>query len=109
MKKLLALLLLLAGPAQAQFVAGGNIPGGVVLGVCQISSATLITLNTACTIPFGTNWAWVESEGAAARMWGDGTVPTTSTGFALPGGSATAAAYFALAASIPNVQIIPPS
>lgn len=112
MKKFLAALALLASmlaPAQGQFVAGGNIPGGVVLGYCFISKTTIAVLSTDCTFPGGTLWLWIESEGAATRYRADGTAPTATVGFALPAGAATAPSYIALAASIQSVQIIPQS
>lgn len=112
MRKILAALLTtlaLLLPARAQFVGGGNIAGGTVLGVCALSQSTIAVLSTACTFPAGTRWLWIESEGAAMRERADGTAPTASVGFALPGGTATAPSYIALAASIQGVQIIPQS
>ena len=97
----------IAAPASAQFVAPGNMPSGSVLGYCFLSQTGVAVLATACTIPFGTKWAWVESENAAIRERADGTAPTASVGFAMPGGSASSPAYIALSASLTAVQLIP--
>ena len=113
MKKLLAALLAaaaLAGSADAQsvYVPPGNLPGGNVLSFCAVSQTTILVLGSVtCPIPFGAKWAWIESEGAATRYRGDGTAPTASVGFALPGGTATAPGYAAISSSLPQTQIIP--
>jgi hypothetical protein len=110
-------------PGNAQYVAPGNMPGGNVLGYCFVSQSTNAAIGTtavcACPtgvtcqgstgIPNNAKWAWVESEGAAMRCRADGTAPTASVGFALPGGSATSPAYIALSASLPLMQCIPQS
>ena len=101
-----AAVLGLTGAANAQYVAPGNTPSGIVLGHCALSVTTVVTLGSACTIPFGTTWAWVENEGAAFRWWSDGTTATTSSGMAGPVGTVTAPAYVAFSSSIASTQVV---
>jgi hypothetical protein len=82
----LAALMGLAMPAVAQTRAPpqvvGAIPGPlVVLGYCQLSVTTSVSIST-CSggVPSGAAIAYVTTEGNAIRYRDDGTAPTTSVG-----------------------------
>ncbi len=81
MKKIAAILIMLAVPAAAQT----TVPGQpiVPLGFCQIPAealASAVNLSTACTIPAGATMAWLQAESANVRYRDDGTAPTASIG-----------------------------
>lgn len=81
MRKIAAILIMLAAPAAAQT----TVPGQpiVPLGFCQVSAealASAVSLSTACTIPAGATMAWLQAETANVRYRDDGAAPTASIG-----------------------------
>jgi hypothetical protein len=86
MKKLLAIALLLAaGTAHAQTIAGQRT---VPLGYCQLTSIDASTLLSSCTIPAGSAYAYLVPESQAIRYRDDGVAPTATVGQPLAVGAA---------------------
>ena len=89
MKKVAAVLIMLAAPCAAQT----TVPGQpiVPLGYCQIPAATLasaVKLLTACSIPAGATMARLQAETANVRYRDDGAAPTASIGSLILAGNA---------------------